>query len=112
LLQKNLREKEHLNVEGFFELLCFVELLDIHIRDICKARKRQGEYPEVGHTQGEIKQRPAKKYISIQGGVKLRKFPEVSPCISFSLSGGLSFFFPERLHCCYVVFHCSSLYSY
>jgi len=51
LLQKKLREKEHLNVEGLFELLCVFELLD---RDICKARKRQGEYPEVGHTQGEI----------------------------------------------------------
>jgi hypothetical protein len=23
----------------------------------------------------------------------------------------LSFFFPERLHCCYIDFHCSYLYS-
>ncbi len=30
--------------------------------------KTQHEYPEFGHTQGEIKKKPAKKYISIQGG--------------------------------------------
>jgi hypothetical protein len=29
--------------------------------------------PEFGHTQGEIKKKPAKKYITIQGGAKLRK---------------------------------------
>jgi hypothetical protein len=33
-----------------------------------KVRKRQYQYPEFGHTQGEIKKEPAKKYISIQGG--------------------------------------------
>jgi hypothetical protein len=27
---------------------------DNSIRDICKLRKRQGQYPEFGHTQGEI----------------------------------------------------------
>jgi hypothetical protein len=37
-------------------------------RDICKVGKRQQQYPEFGHTQGEIKKIPAKKYISIQGG--------------------------------------------
>jgi hypothetical protein len=30
--------------------------------------KRQGQYPEFGQTQGEMKKKPAKKYISIQGG--------------------------------------------
>jgi hypothetical protein len=45
----------------------------IDIRDIRKVRKRQHQYPEFGHTQGEIKKKPAKKYISIQGGMKLRK---------------------------------------
>jgi hypothetical protein len=30
----------------------------------------------------------------------------VSPYLSFSLSA------PERLHCCYIDFHCSDLYSY
>jgi hypothetical protein len=24
----------------------------------------------------------------------------------------VAFFFPERLHCCYIDFHCSYLYSY
>jgi hypothetical protein len=44
---------------------------------------------------GEIKKEPAKKYISIQGQVKLKK--------SFDggfLSFTLSFFYLERLHCC------------
>jgi hypothetical protein len=44
-----------------------------HIRDICKVRKRQHQYPEFGHTQGEIQKKPAKKYISSQWVVKLRK---------------------------------------
>jgi hypothetical protein len=35
-------------------------------RDIRKVRKRQDQYPEFGHTQGEIQKTPAKKYISIQ----------------------------------------------
>jgi len=40
-----------------------------------KVRKTQHQNPEFGHTQGEIqkKKKPAKKYISIQGGMKLRK---------------------------------------
>jgi hypothetical protein len=42
-------------------------------RDIRKVRKRQHQYPEFGHTQGEIQKNPPKKYISIQRGVKLRK---------------------------------------
>ncbi len=32
---------------------------------MCKVRKRRHQYPEFGHTQGEIKKKPAKKYISI-----------------------------------------------
>jgi hypothetical protein len=39
----------------------------IHNRDIRKVRKRQHQYPEFGHTQGEIKKKPAKKYIRIDG---------------------------------------------
>jgi hypothetical protein len=37
---------------------------------------------------------------------------------SFSIKFGnklsfiLSFLFPERLHCCYMYFHCSYLYNY
>jgi len=64
------------------------------------------QYPEFGHTPGEIQKKPAKKYITIQPGVKLRK-----PSRWF-LSFTLSFFFPGRLHCCYIDFHCSDLYSY
>ncbi len=43
-------------------------------RVIRKVRKTQRQYPEFGHTHGEIKKKPAKKYISIQRGMKLRKF--------------------------------------
>jgi hypothetical protein len=43
-------------------------------RVIPKVRKTQHQNPEFGHTQGgEIKKNPAKKYISIQRGMKLRK---------------------------------------
>jgi len=41
---------------------------------IRKARKTQHQKnPEFDHTQGEIRKKPAKKYISIQRGMKLRK---------------------------------------
>jgi len=54
---------------------------------IRKVSKREHQNPEFGHKQGEIQNKPAKKYISIQGG-------------SFTLY----FFFPERLHCWYMIF--------
>jgi hypothetical protein len=38
-----------------------------------KVTKTQHQNPEFGHTQGEIQQKPAKKYISIQSGMKLKK---------------------------------------
>jgi hypothetical protein len=43
----------------------------------------------IGHTQGETSKRPAKDYISIQKGVKLRKpsilmDPEFYPVVLFS----------------------------
>jgi hypothetical protein len=41
----------------------------LYNRDIRKVRKRQHQYPEFGHTQGEIQ----KKFISIQREVNLRK---------------------------------------
>jgi hypothetical protein len=44
-----------------------------HNRVIRKIRQTQHQNPEFGHRQGEIFKKPAKKYISIQGGVKLRK---------------------------------------
>jgi hypothetical protein len=77
------------------------------IRDIRKVRKRQHQYPKFGHAQGEIKKKPAKKYIS-KGGMKLRKptilmVPEFHPVFLF---------FPERLHCCCIDFHCLYLHSY
>jgi hypothetical protein len=43
-----------------------------NIRVIPKVRK-QHQNPEFGSTQDEIQKKPAKKYISIQRGMKLRK---------------------------------------
>jgi len=37
-------------------------------RDIHKVRQTQHQNPEFGHTQGEIRKKLAKKYISIQVG--------------------------------------------
>jgi hypothetical protein len=46
----------------------------LYIRVIHKLRKTQHHNPEFGHTEGEIRRKkPAKKYISFQGGMKLRK---------------------------------------
>jgi len=42
-------------------------------RVIHKIIKTQHQNPKFGHTQGEIKKKPAKKHISIQQGMKLRK---------------------------------------
>jgi len=42
-------------------------------RVIHKVRKTQHQNPEFGHIQGEIQKNPAKKYISIQQGMKLGK---------------------------------------
>jgi hypothetical protein len=36
------------------------------------AKHEQHQNPEFGHTWDEIKKKPAKMYISIQGGLKLR----------------------------------------
>jgi hypothetical protein len=44
-----------------------------NIRVIHIVRKTQHQNPEFGHTQGEVKKKPAKKYMSIQRGMKLRK---------------------------------------
>ncbi len=77
-------------------------------RDIRKVMKTQHEYPEFGHTQGEIKKKPAKKYISIQGGggetQKTINFDGswVSLCLSFFLSASSA----------YIDFQCSYLHRY
>jgi hypothetical protein len=43
------------------------------IRVIRKEKHGSTRTLEFDHTQGENKKQPAKKYISIQGGMKLRK---------------------------------------
>ncbi len=61
--------KKILNLEGRHSDLIKMN----HIRVIRKVRKTEHQNPEFGHIQGEIKKKPAKKYISIQQGMKLRK---------------------------------------
>jgi hypothetical protein len=48
-------------------------IIFIIIRIICKVRKTLHQHPKFDHTQGEIKKKPTKEYISIQQGMKLRK---------------------------------------
>ncbi len=56
-------------------------------RDIRKVRKRQHQYPEFGHTMGDIQKKPAKKYITIQGGGETQKtISRVLSCLSFMMS--------------------------
>ncbi len=46
-------------------------------RDIRKVRKRQHQYPEFGHTQGEIFKNLQKSTLELKVGMKLRK-PSIS----------------------------------
>jgi len=55
-----------------------------YVRDMSKVRKRQHQYPEFGHTQGEIFLKAAKKDISIEGGGEW--FSEFHPVVLFFLS--------------------------
>jgi len=53
-------------------------LFFITIRVIHKVRKTQHQNPEFGHTQGEIKEKPAKKtYTSIQRGIETQENHQV-----------------------------------
>jgi hypothetical protein len=45
---------------------------NMYVRVISKETKTQHQNPEFGHTQGEIRKKHCKKYISIQLGMKLR----------------------------------------
>jgi len=54
-------------------------------RDIRKVRKRQHQYPEFGHTQGEIQKKPAKSTLAFKRVGKLRK-PPFDGFLSFTLS--------------------------
>ncbi len=63
-------------------------------RVIHKVRKTQHQNPEFGYIQGKIQKNPAKKYISIQQGMKLRKpsillINWVPSCLSFFLSASI-----------------------
>jgi hypothetical protein len=70
---------------------------------IRKVRKTQHHNPEFGHTQGEIFFLTAKKVHDHSRGDETQKTINFGGKLSFILS----FLFPERLHCCYICFHCS-----
>jgi hypothetical protein len=55
-------------------IIVFVQLgaVKIYVAVVETLRKKD-QNPESGYTQGEIQKKPPKKYISIQGGKKLRK---------------------------------------
>jgi hypothetical protein len=55
--------------------MCMKESKFLRYRVIRKVRKTRHRNPEFGHTQGEIQRKPAKKYIRIQGPMKLKKPP-------------------------------------
>jgi len=80
----------------------------IPIRVIRKIRKKQHQNPEFGHTQGEILQKPAKKYTSIRGGGETQRTIIFCGKLSFILS----FVYHERPQCCHIYFHCSYPYDY
>jgi hypothetical protein len=50
-----------------------MRLFFMNIRVISKVRQTQHQNPEFRHAQGDIKKKPATKYISVQWGMKLRK---------------------------------------
>jgi hypothetical protein len=58
-----------------------------------------------------FKKKPAKKYIGLQQGVKLRNAPLFVPNWVWS-DFEPSFLFPERFHCFYIYFHYSYMYNY
>ncbi len=91
---------------------------NVIIETIRKVRENTGpEPPEFGLKPGEIhKKKPTKKYISLLQGWRAGWNSEMH-----HFCGKLSFFvrfwfplsfFPERLHCCYIYFHCSYLYNF
>ncbi len=94
-LSNDYTRQQH-NMECLKELKMSLQIfLKFHFnRVICKIRKSQHQHPQFGHhTHGEIKKKkPAKKCISIQLGMKLRKpsilvlLNWVSSCRSFFLS--------------------------
>ncbi len=61
---------------------------------------------EFGHTQGEIKKN------NLQKSEFKRGWNSENHQNWWFLSFTLSFLFRERLHCCYIDFHCTCLYSY
>jgi hypothetical protein len=74
--------KRHIKlVLVFVNLLQFLKLSPN--RDICKVGKRQHQYPEFGHTQGEIKKYLPKSTLAFKGAMKLRKPSKLSILMVF-----------------------------
>jgi hypothetical protein len=83
------------------KIVWFWRLFLWDIRVIRKVRQTQHQNPEFSHTQGEIKEKPAKKYISIQ---------QETLNFNSKLSFILSFLFLESLHC-YYLYNCYNYFD-
>jgi hypothetical protein len=57
------------NIDKLCNMMIKTKIIKLFIflgnKDIREVRRRQHQYPEFGHTQGEIFKKPANKYISI-----------------------------------------------
>jgi hypothetical protein len=77
----------------------------MRIETPCNVRKRQHQYPEFGHTQGEIQKHLQKSTLAFNWGWNSENHQ-----FWWFLSFTLSFFFPDHLHWCYIDFQYSYLY--
>jgi hypothetical protein len=82
-------------IENFFSMHALR-----YYRVIRKVRKTRHQNAEFGQTKGEIKKKPAKKYISIQRGMKLRK-PSI--LVVNGVSSSLSFFLSASTAATYIL---------
>jgi len=77
-----------------------------------KSGKDRASTPEFDHKQDEIPKKICNKStLSFSVGEVGKLWKLRKAFIDCFLSFTLSFFFPDRLHCCYVYFHYSYLYS-
>jgi hypothetical protein len=90
--------KMFIGLVNIFELNGFIIFTSIRI--ICKVRKTLHQNLEFDHTQFEIQEKPARKYISIQQGMKFHKTINFGGKLSFIIS----FLFLKHLHCCTYIY--------
>jgi len=91
-----------------------------HNRVFCKVKGNTTPEPWVwSKTRWDSKKKPAKKYINLKkgggrggGGSNSEEMHHFLCETEFHPILTPSFLFLERLHCCYIYFHCSHMYNY